>query len=139
MLLIQHVTDTVTIGTREYLTRHWYMNTAQQEHGYTGMEAHQRFYGQFATQAVRGHVSKFFTEKEWASLAACEDPHLNGVFELSTWDRCDVRFLVARLYTACVYKDAQAVGRIYWSPSDNICIVKEAVRILLNIQKENQA
>lgn len=136
-ILKMHDTATVTIGTREYLTRHWYMDGGKAQ-GYDGAERHKRFYAQFATPQVRSIVSNFFTEKEWAKLAACEDEHLNGVFELSKWDRCNVKQAVGALYSDCCYID-RPVGRFYWAPSDNTCIVKATVKILLAIQKENQA
>lgn len=132
-----HSKNTVEIDGKTYLTRHWYME-GRQEEGVSGREAHDRFYAQFATDAVRRYVSSCIAPKVWEQLRVCTDPHLNGVMPLSWWDRIDVAQVVGYLYSDCCYVNRPA-GRIYWSKGDNICIVKSAVKAILKAWNDNQA
>lgn len=129
--LKMHETETVKIGAHEYLTRFWLMDCAKD---LTGQERHDRFYGQFAPFVWR-FVEVSFSKREWAALeAAADQVHLNGVFGLDRWDRVDVRHLVAGLVTRCSWANVEP-GQAIWSKSENICIVKAAVKAILADRK----
>lgn len=133
MALTQRKTETCEINGKTFQTHHWYMNCAKE---LTGMERHRAYYGQFVTPGVKAMVSGSFTKRQWEQLAkglASGDEHLNNEatgIPLAKWDAMDCRYLVGRLVTECTYEDAPK-GTMYWSPSQNTCILKEAARQML--------
>lgn len=125
--LKMHDTETTIINGEAFLTRYWYMDCAKH---LTGYERHVIFYGQFADK-VAPFVKSAFSEAEWQMIVDAKDHrHFNDIFEIRRWDRIDVRQIVGGLYSDCCYVN-RPKGRFYWSPSDNTCIVKAAVRYLL--------
>lgn len=130
--LKMHDTETTTINGKEYFTRYWYMNNDVHNVRNDGeaTRRHLVFYAQFG-EVVKGYVKQCFSKKEWEKIEAAEDHrHFNNIFDLSRWDIINVRGIVGALYSDCCYVN-RPKGRIYWSLSDNICIVKAAVRLIL--------
>lgn len=127
----QHTTETVTIKGEEFKTRHWYVDCAKE---LSGGERHRIYWGQFCTEAVKRVVSQHFNKAEWAAMAQAwnsgVDIYFNACTRLVKWDQCDVRQLVGRLKTETCYSDVPK-GTFFWSPSDNVCITKEAARQLI--------
>uniref|UniRef100_A0AAU6W416 Uncharacterized protein n=1 Tax=Pseudomonas phage Ghuch01 TaxID=3138535 RepID=A0AAU6W416_9CAUD len=126
----QHKTETVTIAGKEFKTRYWYMDCAKD---LSGTERHRLYYSQFCTPAVLHVVAQNFTKAQWATMAKAYnegDLYLNDSSKLVQWDRMDLRHIVGRLVTECAYEDVPR-GTMYWSPSENTCIAKEAARHLI--------
>lgn len=128
-------TETTLVNGKELLTNHWLMDCAKE---LTGMQRHRMYYGQFCTPDVMRYVQGQFTDAQWLkmskSLTKDNNEHLNGLFPMERWDRIDVRQMVGRMVTETTYEDAPK-GTMYWSPSQNTCIVKEAARQLIESGK----
>lgn len=130
MALTQHKVETTTINGKEYKTRYWYMDCAKDM---TGADRHRMYYRQFVTPAVLARVASHFGKGQWALMATAYaegDHYLNESSKLHQWDQCDIHQLVGRTVTECAYEDAPK-GVMYWSPSENTCITKEAARMLI--------
>jgi hypothetical protein len=126
----QRKTETCVLNGVEYKTHYWYMDCAKD---LSGMERHRIYYGQFCTDRVKSLVRSGFTAREWLLMEHAlknGDEHLNGCTKLAQWDYLDAKQLVGRLVTDCTYEDAPR-GVMYWSPSQNTCILKEAARQLI--------
>lgn len=121
-------TETVNINGVDYLTRHWYMDCAKE---LTGVERHNKFYAQFVTPAVRTRVRRAFDLETLAKAYNEGDTHLNGCTQLKQWDRLDCRDLVGMLYTNCCYEAQEGQKYSHWSPSDNVCVLKQAARLMI--------
>lgn len=134
----QHKTDTTEIAGKTYLTRHWYMDGRKVEgsehHEMDGSVAHRIYYAQFVTPSVLARVKGHFSKSQWALMGDHYlnkgDHYLNESSKLHQWDQCDIRQMVGRTVTECAYSDAPK-GIMYWSPSENTCITKEAARMLI--------
>jgi hypothetical protein len=128
-----HKVDTVVIGERKYLTRHWLMNGAGRK---GGDAAHREYYSQFCTAAVMAVVKRNFTADQWLRMAAAYrkggDNYLNGCSELRQWDRLSdiLRHTVGGRVTACEYAEFPK-GKAMWSLSTAVSIAKEAARLLI--------
>uniref|UniRef100_A0AAU6W0L6 Uncharacterized protein n=1 Tax=Pseudomonas phage Ghual01 TaxID=3138534 RepID=A0AAU6W0L6_9CAUD len=126
----QHKVETVNIAGKEFKTRYWVMDAAKD---LSGESKHRIYYGQFLTPAVLHVVAQNFNKAQWATMAKAYnegDLYLNDSSKLAQWDRLDLRHIVGRLVTETVYEDVPP-GTMYWSPSQNTCIAKEAARHLI--------
>lgn len=129
-ILKAHTTETVDINGTTYKTYTWLL---QKEEGLTSEQKHHMFYRQFCTPAVLAIVRASFNPAQWEKLAkayARGNAYLNDCIPITHWDRIEVKQLVGRLLTECKYKGVPR-GTFYWSPSDNVCIVKEAAALLI--------
>ena len=123
-----HTTETTEYNGKTYYTRHWYMNCGKAMDSY---DRHDMFYRQFCTPSILSYVRSSFNNKEWERIRKADDhKYLNGIFEIKRWDRVCVRDLIKHTYTACCYAEYPK-GVSYWALNDNTCIVKAAVRMLL--------
>ncbi len=133
----QHTADIVMINDKVYLTRYWYMDGRKTSTEYPeqdGSAAHRRYYAQFVTPAVLRVVKAHFSKSQWALMGNAYlnggDHYLNESSRLHQWDQCDIKQMVGRTVTECAYSDVPK-GTMYWSPSENTCITKEAARMLI--------
>lgn len=130
----QRKTETCTLNGVEYKTHYWYMNCAKDMDGY---DRHCMYYSQFCTPAVIAAVRASFSAQQWAEMIKSYkggDKYLNDCTKLAQWDHIDVRQMVGRLVTDCTYEDAPR-GVMYWSPSQNTCITKEAAKMIIEAWK----
>lgn len=126
----QRKTETCIINGVEMKTHHWYMDCAKD---LTGAERHKIYMRQFCTPAVVFHVQRMFSKAKWEAIQKAYnegDVHLNACTTLRDWDTNDMRQLVGRLVTECTYEDAPK-GIMYWSPSQNTSIGKQAAIIII--------
>jgi hypothetical protein len=126
----QRKTETCELNGKTFKTHYWYMDCAKE---LTGSERHRMYYAQFCTPAVIASVRASFSAEQWAEMIKSYqngDLYLNDCTELRQWDRIDVKQMVGRLVTDCTYEDAPR-GTMYWSPSQNTCITKEAARMII--------
>lgn len=127
---------TVTIDGVEYKTRSWMMDSKEGD----GQSRHDAYYGQFATEAVKGVVFKHFGSNQWQKMIGAyqADPkafHLNFEYTgiaLEKWDSLGgyLKELVGPLKTKIDYEERPA-GRYSWSISDGVCVAKAAARVLI--------
>jgi len=134
---IAHEEYEVVINGTAYKTRHWYMTSKE----LTVTEKHRKYYGQFCTPSVKNAVAlKFKSRLSSVKQALAEgDIHLNGLKLIPFIDemtKCNKR-LVGTLMTKCIYKTVP-LNTVYWSLPDNVCIVKEALRQLVEEMPNDQ-
>lgn len=130
MALTQRKTETFDYKGTELKTRYWYMDCAKDMDGY---DRHCMYYAQFCTPQVIAVVRASFTAKQWAEMIKSYkggDKYLNDCTTLKQWDWIDVKQMVGRMVTESEYEDAPK-GIMYWSPSQNTCITKEAARMII--------
>lgn len=126
----QRKTETCVLDGKTFKTHYWHMDCAKDM---SGMERHRIYFGQFCTDRVKALVRSGFTNSEWAAMAEefkSGDEHLNGCSKMAQWDALDCKQMVGRMITDCTYEDAPK-GVMYWSPSQNTCVLKEAARQML--------
>lgn len=119
---------TVTIDGKEYKTHSWVMAAKP---GIEASQRHHEFYAQFATPAVRCIVQALALQSRIKHAYKLGDIHFNTCNLCPVLDRHSeyTKLQVGRLYTQCCYESDGK--RIFWSPSTNICILKSAMRVVI--------
>lgn len=126
----QRKTETFDFKGTELKTRYWYMDCAKDIESNL---RHRMYYSQFCTPSVIAAVRSSFNAKQWAEMIKsynAGDKYLNDCTKLRQWDRIDVKQMVGRMVTESEYENAPQ-GIMYWSPSQNTCITKEAARMII--------
>lgn len=112
----------------ELITRKDYMD---------GKATFEEYYRQFVDDDIKRHVLKFVTIEE---LISSNDEHLNDI-PLSKWDKMSgvlfygSRHIYGPTVPASVAKRFRDIGEKGVSPSDMVCIYKNAARQIITENK----
>ena len=98
---------------------------------------HREFWAQFVTEGMRQMVLRNITLER---LQRSQNEYFNDVTRLQDWDLMkDVTFrmLDMKKWRELQYPEYTGLTSVGWSYSDNICILKEAARQLIEKEMSN--
>ena len=100
---------------------------------------HREYYAQFVNKSMRDMVLRIIT---LTKLQQSREPFFNDVTRLQDWDcmkNATFHMLNMKQWRELNYPEYAGLNSVGWSLSDNICILKEAARQLVDEAEEAYA